>query len=221
MFASAAILFLAASPALANLFMTSPVASTDWTAGQQVTITWQDDGQSPSLAELGNCSVGLFVGGVTQQVCNIYSTQIQQVVASVNVASTSSIVFTPDASAGANSAGYFIRFESLTAKDATNSAFPAEAFSAKFQLNGMTGSFSAAVQAQIDGASSASAAASAAPSTSASATSLASTSKAASTSSHAPSSSASATANNNGAASLAGSAAACIAGVAVTFAMLF
>ncbi|KAI0827283.1 hypothetical protein BC628DRAFT_1368658 [Trametes gibbosa] len=220
MFASAAILLLAAaSPAFANLFITSPVASTTWTAGQQATISWQDDGKSPSLADLGSCKVSLYVGSQTQQ------TLVQQVVTDVNVGTTNSIVFTPDASVGENGPYYFIRVDSNVAKDATNPANPAQAFSAKFTMAGMTGTFDATVKAEIGaaaaGASDASSA-SAAPGTSASATasSTPASSKGASTSSHAPSSTASAKANN-GAASLAGSAFACIAGVAVAFTMLF
>lgn len=48
----------------------------------------------------------------------------------------------------------FIRFESLAFKDPTQPQYPALAFSAKFELTGMSGNFSPDVQQQIDGASS-------------------------------------------------------------------
>ncbi|KAI0363980.1 hypothetical protein BV20DRAFT_957199 [Pilatotrama ljubarskyi] len=219
MFASAAVLLLAAaSPAFANLFITSPVGSTTWAAGQSQTISWKDDGASPSLAQLGPCKVSVYVGSQTQQ------TLIQEIVPSVDVSTTSSIVFTPDASKGENGAFYFIRVESLGLKDATNSQFPAEAFSSKYTMTGMTGTFDATVKAQISGA-----AASGAPATSAAATPAAATtsgaaaSKPATTSSHAPSSSASAKgAASNGAVTVSGRAVACFAGVAaIAFSMLF
>lgn len=216
MFASAAVLLLAAaSPALGNLFMTSPVASTSWTAGQQATISWKDDGASPSLADLGPCKVSVYVGSQTQQ------TLIQEVVPSVDVSTTSSIVFTPDGSKGENGAFYFIRIESLSAKDAKNPQYPAQAFSSKYTMSGMTGSFDATVKAQIGDAGSSSAAAG---SSSASPTSSSAAASKPASSSHAPSSTASAkgAAGSNAAVALSGSTAASLTGVAaVLFSMLF
>lgn len=52
--------------------ITSPVASTSMPAGQQATITWQDDGTSPSLASFGPASIGLFAGSQQQQVCSLF-----------------------------------------------------------------------------------------------------------------------------------------------------
>ncbi|KAI0357677.1 hypothetical protein OH77DRAFT_1421762 [Trametes cingulata] len=220
MFASAAVLLLAvASPALGNLFITSPVGSTTWAAGQSQTISWKDDGASPSLAQLGPCKVSVYVGSQTQQ------TLIQEIVPSVDVSTTSSIVFTPDASKGENGAFYFIRVESLGLKDATNSQFPAEAFSSKYTMTGMTGTFSADVKAQISGAASGAAPATsaAAAGTQAASTTSSPATKAATSSSHAASSTASAKGNAaNGATSVSGSAVACFAGVAaIAFSMLF
>jgi len=53
---------------LVNLKVTSPVASTTFTGGQQATITWQDDGLSPSLTSFGASLVGIYVGNANQQV---------------------------------------------------------------------------------------------------------------------------------------------------------
>jgi hypothetical protein len=82
-------------------------------------------------------------------------TPLQQIVPSVDVSTTSSVQFTPDASIGPNGNEYFVRFESISLKDAKAPQFPALAFSAKFTMAGMTGTFNATVQAQIDGQSTA------------------------------------------------------------------
>ena len=62
------VLAAAAAPALATVYVTSPVASTSWAAGQSQTISWQDDGASPSLSEFGTAKVGIYVGSQTVQV---------------------------------------------------------------------------------------------------------------------------------------------------------
>ncbi|KAF9224943.1 hypothetical protein BS17DRAFT_779332 [Gyrodon lividus] len=147
MFSAIVSLALAAS-ALANVYITSPVASTTFTAGQQATVSWQDNGQSPSLVQFGNATFAIYVGNAIQQ------TPLQNI-ATVNVSTTSSIVFTPDGTIGPDSDEYFIRITSLTLMDPTQPQYPAEAFSAKFTLTGMTGSFNASIQAQIDGQSTA------------------------------------------------------------------
>jgi len=137
------LLNLFVSPALGKLYVTTPVDGTTWTAGQNQTLSWKDDGSEPTLAKFKDASVGIFVGSSTVQ------TLVQEIVASVDVATTESIVFTPDPSVGANGDYYFIRFQSLALKDANNSAFPAEAFSATFTMNGMTGSFNESERAEI------------------------------------------------------------------------
>ncbi|THG99479.1 hypothetical protein EW026_g2865 [Hermanssonia centrifuga] len=149
MFASVFALVAIVPSALAAISITAPVASTSWAAGQQQTLTWVDDGQSPSLANFSSSMVSIYAGNAIQQ------TQLQLIVPSVDVSTTGSISFTPDPSIGPNGNAYFIRFESLSLKDATNPQFPAEAFSAKFTLTGMTGTFNQTVQAEVDGASTA------------------------------------------------------------------
>lgn len=51
------------------LQVTSPVASSVFHGGQAATITWQDDGQAPSLQEFGNAKVSIYVGNAQQQAC--------------------------------------------------------------------------------------------------------------------------------------------------------
>jgi len=149
MFAAPLVALALAAQALATVYPTSPVGTTTWTAGQQVSINWQDDNSSPSLEQFGDAKVSIYVGNAQQQ------TLLQSTSESVNVATTNSIQFTPDASIGPNGAQYFIRFESLAFKDATQPQYPALAFSSKFTLSGMSGEFNSTVQAQIDGQSTA------------------------------------------------------------------
>ncbi|KAG2121257.1 hypothetical protein DEU56DRAFT_834567 [Suillus clintonianus] len=149
MFSKVVISLALAASVLANVFITSPVATTTFTGGQQATITWQDDGLTPNLTTFGAALVGIYTGNANQQ------TLLQTVSASVDVSTTTSIVFTPDATIGPNSNEYFVRFTSLNLKDATNSQFPAEAFSAKFTMTSMTGTFNSTVQAEINGQSTA------------------------------------------------------------------
>ncbi|KAH8112276.1 hypothetical protein DFH11DRAFT_518003 [Phellopilus nigrolimitatus] len=176
MFAFAVLLISLAASSMANIYVTSPVAGTTCSGGSTCSINWQDDGVTPSLANFGNAKVSVSIGGNTQQAV------VQSISPSVNVATTSSIQFTVDPSIGANSNGYFIRFESLALKDSTNPSFPATGFSAKFTLNSMTGTFNSTMQALID-AGTTSAASPSSTSASASATStkaLAASSKASS-----------------------------------------
>ncbi|KAG2103395.1 uncharacterized protein F5147DRAFT_278342 [Suillus discolor] len=197
MFSKAVISFALAGSALANVFITSPVASTTFTAGQQAIVNWQDDGLSPNLTSFGASLIGIYTGNANQQ------TLLQTISSSVDVSTTSSINFTPDGTIGPDSDEYFVRFTSINLKDATNSQFPAEAFSAKFTMTGMTGTFNTTVQDEINGQSTAPIGAT----TTATATSSASgsmktisTSSIASTSGSQSSTSTSATATKTGAA---------------------
>jgi hypothetical protein len=145
---SALVALALAQTSYAALAVTAPTASIGFTAGQEATIAWNDDGAAPALSAYGPCKVSIYAGNSAQQ------TSLLLIADNVDVTS-GSLKFTPDASIGPNSAQYFIRFESNTAKDPTNAAIPLLAFSHQFALSGMTGAFSAAVQAQIDGQSTA------------------------------------------------------------------
>lgn len=197
MFSKAVISFVLAGSALANVFITSPVASTTFTAGQQAIVNWQDDGLSPNLTSFGASLIGIYTGNANQQ------TLLQTISSSVDVSTTSSINFTPDGTIGPDSSEYFVRFTSINLKDATNSQFPAEAFSAKFTMTGMTGTFNTTVQDEINGQSTAPIGATATASGTSSASGsmkTISTSSIASTSGSQSSTSTSATATKTGAA---------------------
>ncbi|VDB83181.1 unnamed protein product [Peniophora sp. CBMAI 1063] len=148
--ATALILAVAAQSALAKLYVVAPVASTTWAVGTDVTVQWQDDGSSPSLAEMGVSSLGVYAGNSIEQ------TLLQQV-GTLDVSVNNSITFKINSDIGPNNqAVYFMRFSSETLKDSTNTAYPAQAFSAMFAVSGSTGTFNSTVEAQVQGASSAS-----------------------------------------------------------------
>ncbi|KDR77297.1 hypothetical protein GALMADRAFT_267450 [Galerina marginata CBS 339.88] len=157
MFSQALVVFAFASAAMATVFVTAPVASTSYAAGQKSTIQWQDSGAAPSLADFGPAKISIYAGNAQQQ------TLLQTLDANTDVSKVSSLDFTPDPTIGPNSSEYFIRFESLSLKDSAQPQFPALAFSAKFTLTGMTGVFSAAVLSQISGQSTAPLASQSAP----------------------------------------------------------
>ncbi|KZT60030.1 hypothetical protein CALCODRAFT_493023 [Calocera cornea HHB12733] len=79
------------------------------------------------------------------------------IIGSVNVATTASIQFTVDPTIGPDSSAYFIRFTSAAYHDPTTPTYPYEQFSARFTMTGMTGTFNATVQSQINGATGAAA----------------------------------------------------------------
>lgn len=145
MFSSAFLVLALSASAVANVYVTAPVASTTFHGGQQASISWEDDGQAPTLQAFGPAKVAIFVGNAQQQ------TQLQSINASIDVSAATSLQFIPDSTIGPDSNEYFIRFDSLSLKDATQTQYPAMAFSAKFSMDNMTGTFAAAVQSQIDG----------------------------------------------------------------------
>ncbi|OCB89170.1 hypothetical protein A7U60_g3653 [Sanghuangporus baumii] len=205
MFGRLVLLVSLVASGMAKPFITSPVEGTVCSGGSTCNINWQEDNDAPLLAEFGDASVGLFVGSVSQQ------TMLQNISDSVNVATTASIAFTVDPSAGPDDSIYFIRFDSLTSRNGTA---PNQSFSAKFTLNGMSGTFNSTVQAQINAA--ASGAASSTSAATSSGLTSSSTSKTASSTASASSAAASANAAGrvgvaNGLVSAAGAAAALFA----------
>ncbi|KAI0088258.1 hypothetical protein BDY19DRAFT_949955 [Irpex rosettiformis] len=185
MFTAIVTLALLAPSALANLAFTQPVATSSWAPGQNVNIVWQDDSNSPKLTDLGTGSFGIFVGGTTTQA------QLVHITDSVNVATTSQINFQVPDGFGPSYTGYFVRFTSDSCVDKSTSLnFPCEAFSAKFAINNLSGSFNSTIQQIADNGSSSSqsAGASASVGTTTGGASSAASTPAASATSHASSS---------------------------------
>jgi len=155
---SAVVTLAIASSAFAALFVTAPTEAISFAAGQLSNITWMDDGSEPSLSSFGLAKVSVYAGNSRDQ------TMLQPIADSVDVSNPLFLAFTPDASIGPSATQYFIRFESLGLKDAADPSIPALAFSHVFTLSGMTGTFNAVVQSEIDGQSTAPFGGSAAPS---------------------------------------------------------
>lgn len=149
MFTQLAVLVTLSASVLGNVFVTSPVASTTWNGGSKQTVSWQDNGNAPNLAAFGPAMISIYAGNAQQQ------TLLQAISPNTDVSKSASVDFTVNPSIGPNSDNYFIRIESLGLKDPANPQFPALAFSAKFTLASMTGTFNSTVQAQIDGQSTA------------------------------------------------------------------
>jgi hypothetical protein len=141
-------LALAAS-ALANVFITFPVFNSSLSAGQQTNVSWIDSGSGPSLSQFGLATFAIYVGNANEQ------TLLQAIASSIDVANMTSLVFTPLASIGPDSDEYFIRITSQSLKNPNATQYFEEAFSAKFALTGMSGSFNSSVQAEINGQSTA------------------------------------------------------------------
>ncbi|ORY30561.1 hypothetical protein BCR39DRAFT_109548 [Naematelia encephala] len=150
MFALTAILslLLLLQPSLAKVYCTGPTASTVGVGGQVLTVTWADDGSSPTVAEIGQSSIDLYVGSVDKQ------TALQNLAASVDVSKASSVSATVNPTIGESGNYYFVKFTSLSLKDSTNPQYNYEAFSAKFQMSEMSGQFNATVLSEIDASNS-------------------------------------------------------------------
>jgi len=212
MFSSTFVVLALSVSTLANVFITSPVASTTFVGGQQATVSWQDDGSAPTLQSFGPAMVSIYAGNAQQQ------TLLQTISPSIDVSQLSTIQFTPDPTIGPDGDQYFVRFQSLGLKDATNPQYPALAFSAKFTMSGMSGQFNATVQSEIDGQSTAPIGGTAITSAAAATVAVTTVTKSSSSSSSAATSKASTAAGasgSNGAGKLAGAGVAAFAGVAV------
>jgi len=132
------------SQALAAIYVTDPVASTNCTASLPCNVTWKDDGLVPSLAAIGNCSIQLCSGGDQTQTC------FQTISSSWNVTHTN-VTYENNPKDGPNGTYYFLKFRALNYTSPTNPSQPYEAFSSRFTLSGMTGTFNASVMAEITG----------------------------------------------------------------------
>jgi len=135
-------LLACAASARATIAPTSPIATTVCIGNNICTISWVDDGATPSVASFGPTSLGLYVGSTTQQ------TLVQSLGTVSRPDRTTSINVNINANSGPDGSFYFIRFQS---NSATLNGAPLQAFSSSFTLAGMTGQLSAAASAQIVG----------------------------------------------------------------------
>ncbi|TIA88452.1 hypothetical protein E3P99_02576 [Wallemia hederae] len=138
LFLSAALYNLAA----AGVWISAPIGSTKATGGQPFSVVWDDDGQSPSLAELGNAEVALMTGSDTAQ------TLLQTLETDVPLSTTASTVNLIDKNIGPDGNVYFVRVMSNSLKD--DQGNPYAFYSARFLLEGMEGTFNEDIVNQLE-----------------------------------------------------------------------
>jgi len=151
MFSKALLISSLTSVAFASVFVTAPIGSTTYPAGTDgALVSWIPGNSTPSLEQFGPSSIAIYVGNAKQQ------TSLQVLNSNVDVSKVSSITFNPNANIGPDSNEYFIRFQSISGVDSSQTPpIPYLAFSAKFTLTNMSGNFNASVQAEIAGQSTA------------------------------------------------------------------
>jgi Ser-Thr-rich glycosyl-phosphatidyl-inositol-anchored membrane family len=120
-------------------------SSTTGSGGKKLDIEWQDDGKAPLVtgADWGRIDIFLATGSVNTQF------KLAQLASNLSP-STSSYSATIPANAGPSGKQYFLRFEGSRTDNKTG--YPIMAFSARFQLNGMSGSFNSSISAANQGA---------------------------------------------------------------------
>ncbi|KAH8080137.1 hypothetical protein HD553DRAFT_276406 [Filobasidium floriforme] len=152
-------LFLAGK-VLAGIYVTNPVADTVVQSGQTLTINWVDDGVYPLLGNIGPSSIALFTGSTFQQ------SWLANIAEEIDVSKVGTVNWAVDPNVGPSGNYYFIRFTSKNLKDTTEAAYPHTAYSAKFTLENMSGSFNGTILSQINATSSSSTALSSRPTSS-------------------------------------------------------
>ncbi|EGG12022.1 uncharacterized protein MELLADRAFT_89211 [Melampsora larici-populina 98AG31] len=113
----------------ASLFITSPVQSTNCVGGKPCLLTWTNDKALPELSAYGTMNVGLWTGSETQQIELIKLGHIDP-----KESSTMNVIIPPKT--GPNGNQYFIRMDQAVPDHPGD---PYQAFSAHFDLSGMTG----------------------------------------------------------------------------------
>ncbi|PWN38251.1 uncharacterized protein FA14DRAFT_159903 [Meira miltonrushii] len=140
------VLFLAVSLQLASASpaFTSPVASTSAEGGGKLQIKWMDDGKSPKYdaQNWGNSTLYLAAGSQNVQY------KLQKLVSNLS-SNRHGGSWTVDKTIGPSGKYYFIRMEGSKTDSSGN---PVMAFSARFELKGMSGQFNSTVMAAATGA---------------------------------------------------------------------
>ncbi|KZV99012.1 hypothetical protein EXIGLDRAFT_831788 [Exidia glandulosa HHB12029] len=128
--------------ALAEMAITDPNGLTTCSGGTNCNIKWQDGPNAPTLAASGTCSFSIYTGSQQQQ------TLLQPISGDVNVVATSALVFPIDPTIGPSSNAYFIRAQ-CSVQDPADPTLPLLAFSHRFTLDKMSGTFNQSVLAQL------------------------------------------------------------------------
>ncbi|KAE8210702.1 hypothetical protein CF319_g2239 [Tilletia indica] len=135
---------LLASNVHAGVYLTSPDSKTKESGGSSLEIRWRDDHKKPSLKSWGNLTFWLGTGSTDEQF------MLQRLASDVR-SNAHSVKAKIDKSVGASSEEYFIRVVGdATLKDGTHP----ETYSARFELDKMTGKWNSTVDAVLKGISS-------------------------------------------------------------------
>ncbi|KAK0569201.1 hypothetical protein OC861_001127 [Tilletia horrida] len=129
--------------ALANLVVHSPVAATKAEGGKSLQVEWVDDGKAPTAKSYGAINVFLCTGSSTVQY------KLQELKGNLST-KTKSGSWKIDPSVGPNSDKYFLRFEGTNVSAA---GVPPMAFSARFSISGMKGTWNSTITSTNQGAS--------------------------------------------------------------------
>lgn len=134
-------------------------SSTAGHGGKRLSVEWNDDGKAPTRRDWGRVNIYLATGSRDVQ----YKLQTLASNVSYNLQQAD---YSIDASVGPSGGYYFIRFEGTNASQ--TGGIPPMAFSARFNLDQMSGTFNSTIMSQLSGASGTGqlTAAAAAPSTS-------------------------------------------------------
>ncbi|KAI5475443.1 hypothetical protein MNV49_001364, partial [Pseudohyphozyma bogoriensis] len=129
------------TPSLASIYVTKPVADTIGTGNKSLTITWLADSgdyadATPLASNFGKTTISLMTGSTTVQ------TVLQELGTVNDPSETLKLSAVIDPSVGPTSKLYFLRFQSNS--NTTSGGVPLQAFSARFELTKMTGTFTAA-----------------------------------------------------------------------------
>ncbi|CDS00647.1 uncharacterized protein SPSC_03110 [Sporisorium scitamineum] len=139
-----AVLALAAvDAAVSTIVVTKPVASTTGHGGKRLDIEWSDDGKAPTHRDWGRINIYLATGSRDVQ----FKLQTLDRNVSYNQGGGS---YKIDPTSGPSGGYYFIRFEGT---NTTTNAVPAMAFSARFSLDQMTGTFNSTIMSTLQGTS--------------------------------------------------------------------
>ncbi|CAC9893304.1 unnamed protein product [Aureobasidium pullulans] len=131
-----------AATAFADVEFTSPAAGVQIPGGTAMTITWTDDGTSPTIDQFSAYTLNLMAGGATSASVAVAATIKTNV---AYVGTTGTITFTVPLTAGKTSTnGYFLQMVSVGVDGGQDIVY-----SKRFGLTGMTGTFSAAQIAGI------------------------------------------------------------------------
>lgn len=118
-------------------------SSTTGHGGKQLTVEWNDNGQAPRRRDWGRVNIFLATGSQNVQ----YKLQTLDTNVDYNAGQGSYHI---DPTVGPTGGYYFLRLEGT---NTTTHSVPAMAFSARFRLEDMTGTFNSTVMATVQGTS--------------------------------------------------------------------